>query len=84
MSSAWLTWGTYGDDLFPQVFGTTRDLAGAKAQNERLSLFMPIDCGETPPPANPLEAGLAELWKRTAQSRCPTTTAASSATPSSG
>ena len=22
ISSAWLTWGTYGDDFFPQVFGT--------------------------------------------------------------
>jgi len=67
VSSAWLTWGTYGDDLFPQIFGTTRDLVAAKAQNERLSLFMPLDCGETVPPANALEAGLAELWNRTAQ-----------------
>ena len=67
ISSAWLTWGTYGDDFFPQIFGASRDLAGAKVQNERLSLFMPIDCGETPPPANPLEAGLAELWNRTRQ-----------------
>ncbi len=66
VSSTWLTWGTYGDDFFPQVFGTTRDLAAAKACNARLSLFMPLDCGATPPPAMPLEAGLADLWQRTA------------------
>ena len=66
ISSAWLVWGTYGDDFFPQAFGTTRDLAGAKACNARLSLFMPLDCGATPPPAMALEAGLADLWHRTA------------------
>ncbi len=66
VSSAWLTWGTYGDDFFPQVYGTTRDLAGAKTFNARLSLFMPLDCGPTPAPINPAETGLAELWHRTA------------------
>jgi germacradienol/geosmin synthase len=66
VSSAWLTWGTYGDDFVPRVYGTTRDLAGCKAFNARLPLFMPLDCGETPPPVNPAEKGLAELWKRTA------------------
>lgn len=66
VSSAWLTWGTYGDDYFPVVFGRTRDLAGAKHQNDRLSSFMPLDGGPTPPPLNPLERGLAELWHRTA------------------
>jgi hypothetical protein len=50
---------------FPIVFGT-RDLASAKLQNDRLSDFMPLDCGPTPPPLNPLEKGLAELWQRTA------------------
>ena len=66
ISSAWLTWGTYGDDFFPQLFNTSRDLAGAKAFNARLSLFMPLDCGATPPPVNAVESGLAELWMRTA------------------
>ncbi len=66
VSSAWLTWGTYGDDFFPQVYGSTRDLAGAKTFTARMPLFMPIDCGATPPPVNPAEAGLAELWHRTA------------------
>lgn len=66
VSSAWLTWGTYGDDYFPVVFGNARNLPGAKLQNDRLSTFMPLDCASAPPPANPLERGLAELWLRTA------------------
>ncbi|MGH3869656.1 MAG: terpene synthase family protein [Pseudonocardiaceae bacterium] len=65
LSSAWLTWGTYGDDYFPVVFGSTGNMTGAKALNARLSMFMPLDCGATPPPANPVETGLADLWLRT-------------------
>lgn len=66
IGSCWLTWGTYGDDYYPVVFGRPRDLLGAKACNDRLSLFMPLDCSPTPPPANALERGLADLWARTA------------------
>ncbi len=66
ISAAWLTWGTYGDDLFPVAYGSRRDLAGAKAQNDRLSLFMPLDLAAMPPPITPLERGLADLWVRTA------------------
>ncbi|HVQ99636.1 MAG TPA: hypothetical protein VMS16_12680, partial [Mycobacterium sp.] len=66
LSAAWLTWGTYGDDYFPAVFGPTRNMAGAKVFNARLPEFMPLDCSTTPPPANPVEAGLADLWSRTA------------------
>jgi germacradienol/geosmin synthase len=68
VSADWLTWGTYGDDLFPAQFGRNRDLLGAKAQNARLSLFMPLDAGATPTPepVNPVERGLADLWRRTA------------------
>lgn len=66
VSSAWLTWGTYGDDYFPAVFGRTRDMTAAKAFNARLPRFMPLDLGVTPPPANPVERGLEELWPRTA------------------
>ncbi len=66
LSSAWLTWGTYGDDYFPAVFGPTRNMAGAKVFNARLSMFMPLDCAATPPPANSVEMGLADLWIRTA------------------
>ncbi|WP_046468366.1 terpene synthase family protein [Allosalinactinospora lopnorensis] len=66
LSSDWLAWGTYGDDYFPMVFGARRDLAAAKACNDRLPAFMPLDAGHTPEPANPIERGLADLWRRTA------------------
>jgi germacradienol/geosmin synthase len=66
LSSDWLAWGTYGDDYFPVVYGTTRDLSSAKLCVKRLSLFMPLDAGETPEPTNALERGLADLWRRTA------------------
>ncbi|MER5970556.1 family 2 encapsulin nanocompartment cargo protein terpene cyclase [Streptomyces sp. NPDC002055] len=66
LESEWLTWGTYGDDYFPVVFGRTRDLAGAKVCNDRLSAFMPLDGSAAPEPANALERGLADLWSRTA------------------
>jgi germacradienol/geosmin synthase len=66
LSSAWLTWGTYGDDFFPVVFGSTRNVTAAKMLNARLPEFMPLDCGATPPSANPVETGLADLWIRTA------------------
>ncbi len=66
LSTDWLSWGTFGDDYFPVVFGATRDLAGAKHCNDRLSAFMPLDGTPVPEPANPLERGLADLWSRTA------------------
>ncbi|WP_245633667.1 terpene synthase family protein [Amycolatopsis jejuensis] len=66
LTSAWLTWGTYGDDYYPAVFGARRDLPGAKLMTSRLKLFTPTDCEPVPPPLNPLEAGLADLWQRTA------------------
>jgi len=66
LSSDWLAWGTYGDDYFPLVFGMTRNLAAAKHSNDRLSMFMPLDVGGAPEPANPMERGLADLWRRTA------------------
>lgn len=72
ISSDWLAWGTYGDDFFPLVFGTTRNAAAAKLCNERLPAFMPLDLGPTPEPANPLERSLADLWRRTAAPMAPT------------
>ncbi|MFB7272748.1 germacradienol/geosmin synthase [Streptomyces sp. NPDC056244] len=66
LTSDWLTWGTYGDDYYPVVYGNGRDLAGAKACNERLLLFMPVGTDGTPVPATGLERGLADLWARTA------------------
>ncbi|MDI3422789.1 terpene synthase family protein [Streptomyces luteolus] len=66
LSSNWLTWGTYGDDLYPALYGRGRDLAGARAATERLSLFMPLDGSGGPEPRDALERGLADLWARTA------------------
>ena len=66
ISSDWLAWGTYGDDYFPVVFGTTRNAAAAKLCNERFPAFMPLDLGPTPEPTNPMERSLADLWRRTA------------------
>jgi germacradienol/geosmin synthase len=66
LSSGWLTWGTYADDYFPMVFGNTRDMAGAKVFNARLSTFMPLDLTPIPLPVNAVERGLADLWSRTA------------------
>ncbi|MFG2138959.1 family 2 encapsulin nanocompartment cargo protein terpene cyclase [Streptomyces sp. NPDC048650] len=72
LSSQWLTWGTYADDYYPAVFGRTRDLAGAKATNERLSSLMPVDASEpAPEPLTALERGLADLWSRTAGGMTP-------------
>lgn len=60
----WLTWGTYADDYYPAMFGTTRDLAGARLLNERLAAFMPLHGEPVPEPLNPVERGLADLWSR--------------------
>ncbi len=66
LSTAWLAWGTYGDDLYPLLFTNTRNLAAAKLQNDRLRLFMPLDCVSMPLPLNPFERATADLWVRTA------------------
>ena len=67
LTACWLVWGTYADDYFPALYGYTRDMVGAKIFNARLSAFMPIDeTTPAPPPMNPVEAGLADLWVRTA------------------
>jgi germacradienol/geosmin synthase len=65
LSADWLAWGTYGDDLYPAQWGRVGDFVSAKVATARLSLFMPLE-GPPPPPASPLEAGLADLWLRTA------------------
>lgn len=66
LSSAWLAWGTYGDDYFPVVYGRTRNLPAAKAAVDRLPAFMPIDGPVVAQPVTALERGLADLWARTA------------------
>jgi germacradienol/geosmin synthase len=69
LSANWLTWGTYGDDYFPRVYG--RNVAAAKAAVARLAGFMPLDLGAPDVPANALERGLADLWRRTAAGLSP-------------
>lgn len=68
LTTDWLNWGTYSDDFFPTMFGRTRDLVGAKAFNQRLGAFMPVD-GTRPAltPANPCERALMDVWARTAE-----------------
>ncbi len=67
LTSGWLAWGTYGDDMYPRVFGRGGDLTGARAANARLKALMPVELSVPAVlPANALERGLAELWARTA------------------
>lgn len=66
LTTAWLAWGTYGDDYYPVLFGRTGNHAGAKACNRRLSEFMPVESDDTPVPVTELERSLADLWARTA------------------
>ncbi|WP_445271891.1 terpene synthase family protein, partial [Streptomyces bambusae] len=62
----WYVWVFFFDDHFLEVFKRTQDLDGAKAYLDRLAAFMPMDlAGGFPEPANPVEAGLKDLWLRT-------------------
>src|SRR5207302_7240078 len=69
VTACWLTWGTYADDYFPAIHGRTRDVVGARVFHERLAAFMPDDPAAVPAPAplNPVERGLADLWRRTVE-----------------
>ncbi|MCD0446127.1 germacradienol/geosmin synthase [Glycomyces sp. A-F 0318] len=64
----WYVWVFFFDDHFLDAFKRTRDTAGAKAYLDRIPMFMPLDLGETPEAENPVELGLADLWRRTAPS----------------
>jgi germacradienol/geosmin synthase len=66
LTTGWLTWGTYGDDYYPVVFGRGADIHAAKACNARLETFMPLDLAAMPVPVSALERSLADLWIRTA------------------
>ncbi len=71
LSSCWLTWGTYGDDYFPAVYGLRRDMIGAKLFHERLAAFIPVDDTPIPTPVNAVERALADLWARTTAAVAP-------------
>ncbi|MCX5388709.1 germacradienol/geosmin synthase [Streptomyces sp. NBC_00094] len=68
LSAEWLTWGTYGDDYYPLVFGRPRDLTGAKRFTDGLKSFMPVEdpAAGAALATHPLEVSLADLWARTA------------------
>jgi germacradienol/geosmin synthase len=72
LTSGWLVWGTYGDDLYPRVFGRGGDLSAGRASNARLKALMPVELSvPSVLPANALERGLADLWVRTAAPMAP-------------
>ncbi|MBO0912943.1 terpene synthase family protein [Streptomyces laculatispora] len=62
----WYVWVFFFDDHFLELFKRTPDRKGGKRYLDRLPAFMPMERGApTPEPANPVEAGLADLWART-------------------
>ncbi|QFY13610.1 germacradienol/geosmin synthase [Nonomuraea phyllanthi] len=66
----WYVWVFFFDDHFLEAFKRSGDLAGGKAHLDRLPAFMPMGGDlSMPEPANPVEAGLADLWVRTVPSR---------------
>ena len=71
LSACWLAWGTYGDDLYPVVFGRSGDLAAAKACNARLKLCMPVAGAPAVTPVGPLERALSDVWSRIARGLAP-------------
>lgn len=65
----WYVWVFFFDDHFLDMYKRTQDRAAGKAHLDRLPLFMPLDpAAPVPEPENPVEAGLADLWRRTVPS----------------
>ncbi|MFI6924881.1 germacradienol/geosmin synthase [Nonomuraea spiralis] len=62
----WYVWVFFFDDHFLEVFKRSGDIEGGKRHLDRLPRFMPMGGDlSMPEPANPVEAGLADLWRRT-------------------
>ncbi len=62
----WYVWVFFFDDHFLDMYKRTNDREAGKAHLDRLPLFMPADpATPMPEPENPVEAGLADLWRRT-------------------
>ena len=61
----WYVWVFFFDDHFLELFKRTRDLAARKAYLDRLPRSCRSTGATSPEPANPVEAGLADLWART-------------------
>ncbi|MFJ4440121.1 germacradienol/geosmin synthase [Streptomyces sp. NPDC088923] len=65
----WYVWVFFFDDHFLELFKRGQDREGGKAYLDRLPAFMPADLADGfPEPENPVEAGLADLWRRTVPS----------------
>ncbi|MFF1510258.1 germacradienol/geosmin synthase [Streptomyces sp. NPDC058326] len=73
LSAEWLTWGTYGDDYYPFVFGRSRNLTGAKEQTDRFKTCLPLEdpAAGAALAGNAMERSLADLWARTAGPMAP-------------
>lgn len=71
LNACWLTWGTYGDDYYPVVFGQARNLSAAKTTTARLITMIPVDHAEQPVPVTAMERSLADLWVRTSADMAP-------------
>ncbi|QDY75281.1 terpene synthase family protein [Streptomyces qinzhouensis] len=62
----WYVWVFFFDDHFLEVFKRPHNRAGGRIYLDRLAAFMPPGPDDgMPDPANPVEAGLADLWQRT-------------------
>lgn len=62
----WYVWVFFFDDHFLEMYKRSQDRDGAKDYLDKLAAFMPMGLADGfPEPTNPVEAGLADLWKRT-------------------
>lgn len=62
----WYVWVFFFDDHFLEKYKYTRDTEAAQEHLQRLRAFMPADpAAPMPEPRDPVEAGLADLWRRT-------------------
>ncbi|MDI2029444.1 germacradienol/geosmin synthase [Saccharopolyspora sp. TS4A08] len=64
----WYVWVFYFDDHFVELYKRDPDLTAAREHLDRLRAFMPVEGEITEEPTNPVEAGLADLWRRTVPS----------------
>ncbi|MGW0519006.1 terpene synthase family protein [Crossiella sp. NPDC003009] len=74
--AAWGVWASHYDDFIDDRFKRTRDLAGARSYVDRLMTFLPGKLSAMPAPADPVQAGLADLWTRMAPTLPPSGRAA--------
>ena len=65
----WYVWVFYFDDHFLELFKRSGDLDAARDYLNALPAFMPLNGEIAGSPANPVEAGLADLWARTIPAR---------------